>query len=68
MFSISYLNLEISLNFVAFSLLAKKAQKTWRNQAESVSLSVLKALIFSNRVTQPIALLLCNLVSILDKE
>jgi hypothetical protein len=37
------------LNFVAFSLLAKKHVKICQNQAESVSLSVLIALIFSNR-------------------
>jgi hypothetical protein len=42
---------------VAFSQLVKKnALKIWQNQAESVSLSVLKALIFSNRIGSLIVL------------
>jgi hypothetical protein len=49
-FRVSCLNSEVSLNFVAFSLLAKNAQKIWQNQAEGVSLSVLKASIYSYRV------------------
>jgi hypothetical protein len=42
-FRISCLNLD----FVASSLLVKKAWKIWQNKAESISLSVLKASIFS---------------------
>jgi hypothetical protein len=48
-YRVSCLNSVVSLNFVEFSLWAKNVQKIWRNQAESVSLSVLKASIFSTR-------------------